>query len=301
MTLHITNGDCAADLLRASGIGGDVLPWRDVLHEGPVPAGLDLAALSHVRADFISSMGWGDAAAVRRDFQTRDTTLAAADTHDGVVLWFEHDLYDQLQLVQLLDWFATHPHRSLQLVCDAEYLGTASPERLRARFPTRHAVTAAQLDLGRRAWEAVRSPTPDAVDRLRNGDCSALPFFGAALVRLLEELPAVGTGLSRTEHQALLALRPGGVTLEAAFQVAHDEDPVFLGDTVFASIAARLARGPEPLLDGPTLTSAGHDVLDGGRDWAVTGGLDRWLGGVHVVGPRPWRWDSAARRTVAPA
>ncbi len=299
--LHVTNGDCAADLLRASGIGGDVLPWRDVLHEGPVPAGLDLAALSDARADFIAGMGWGEAAAVRRDFHARDAALAAAGTHDAVVLWFEHDLYDQLQLVQLLDWFAMHPHPALALVCDAEYLGTASAERLRARFPTRDAVTMAQLDLGRRAWEAVRSPTPDAVDGLREGDCSALPFLAAALVRLLEELPAVGTGLSRTERQALLALRPGGVTLDAAFRAAHDEDPVFLGDSVFASITTRLAVGPAPLLDGLTLTAAGHDVLDGRRDWAAMGALDRWLGGVHLVGPRPWRWDPDARRTVAPA
>lgn len=132
---------------------------------------------------------------------------------------------------------------------------------------------------------------------------AALPFLHAALVRHLEELPAVGSGLSRTERQALVALRPGGVTFAAAFRAAHHdgEDPVFLGDTVFASILARLAAGPMPLLDGLALTTAGHEVLDGRRDWAATGALDRWLGGVHVVGPRPWRWDAVARRTVAPA
>ncbi len=35
--LHLTNGDSAADLIREAGIGGKVLPWRDVLHMGPVP------------------------------------------------------------------------------------------------------------------------------------------------------------------------------------------------------------------------------------------------------------------------
>jgi hypothetical protein len=59
--LHVTNGDSAAEGIRASGVAGEVLPWRDVLHEGPVPAGLALAELSRVRAGFIADKGWGEA------------------------------------------------------------------------------------------------------------------------------------------------------------------------------------------------------------------------------------------------
>ncbi len=35
--LHITNGDATLPELRRTGLTGDLLPWRDVLHEGPVP------------------------------------------------------------------------------------------------------------------------------------------------------------------------------------------------------------------------------------------------------------------------
>jgi hypothetical protein len=34
----------------------------------------------------------------RREFRARDAALAGFGAHDEVVLWFEHDLYDQLQL-----------------------------------------------------------------------------------------------------------------------------------------------------------------------------------------------------------
>ena len=57
--LHITNGDSAADLLTDAGIEGVILPWRDILHEGPVPATKNLSALSEVRARFIFNSGWG--------------------------------------------------------------------------------------------------------------------------------------------------------------------------------------------------------------------------------------------------
>jgi hypothetical protein len=36
--LHVTNGESAADTLRQTALGGAVLPWQDVLHEGPLPA-----------------------------------------------------------------------------------------------------------------------------------------------------------------------------------------------------------------------------------------------------------------------
>jgi hypothetical protein len=34
--LHVTNGDATVPGLRGTGIAGPILPWRDVLHEGPV-------------------------------------------------------------------------------------------------------------------------------------------------------------------------------------------------------------------------------------------------------------------------
>ena len=53
--LHITNGDSAVERLRAAGADGDVLPWRDALHEGPVREGLDDAELRAERARFIAA------------------------------------------------------------------------------------------------------------------------------------------------------------------------------------------------------------------------------------------------------
>src|SRR5215510_3705249 len=104
--LHITNGDSAGDTIRATGLEGDVLPWRDVLHEGPVPGGLELEALSVIRARFLSDET--NRRKVEQDFRDRDARLQAG-TGEDIVLWFEADLYDMLQLIQLLDWFQRHP------------------------------------------------------------------------------------------------------------------------------------------------------------------------------------------------
>src|SRR5688572_5309452 len=100
--LHITNGDHAAAVLRAAGMEGEILPWRDVLHEGPVRAALSLEDLSAERAAFIAEAGWAPFTEVKEQFAARDAQFRRAGEHDEVVLWFEHDLYDQLQLIQVL-------------------------------------------------------------------------------------------------------------------------------------------------------------------------------------------------------
>src|SRR5512141_1110180 len=103
--LHITNGDAAANVLRRAGITDPILPWRDVLHEGPVPSGLSLRELSKVRAEFIAECGWGRLEEVTRQFNVRDETLESSGADADVVLWFESDLCDQLQLCQVLGWY----------------------------------------------------------------------------------------------------------------------------------------------------------------------------------------------------
>jgi len=56
--LIITNGDSAAGSLKSVGLGDEILPWRDVLHEGPVPDVGGLGALSELRGRYLASKGW---------------------------------------------------------------------------------------------------------------------------------------------------------------------------------------------------------------------------------------------------
>ena len=56
--LFITIGDSAAGRIERAGFTTEIVPWRDVLHEGPLPAGLSLEGLGEVRARFIADQGW---------------------------------------------------------------------------------------------------------------------------------------------------------------------------------------------------------------------------------------------------
>lgn len=283
---------------------GDIVAWDDVLHEGPVPAGLGPAALRTRRASFLASCGWGAIDDIARELGHRDGFVERASEHDEIVLWFEHDLYDQLQLLQVLDMLpdALAPVISMPRV--PGYLGLLSIDQIAPLFVRRQAVTGAQRAAARDAWTAFRAPNPrpivDVLDRVES-----LPDLGLALARHLQQFPSVSHGLSRTEHHTMTTMAHGATHLREIYQRAHHEreEAVFMGDAAFLYHVGALLRSTRPLIvaggsDPLTLesrvhlTTSGERVLAGEVDRVRHSGIDRWLGGVHLLGFGPvWRFN----------
>jgi hypothetical protein len=319
--LHITNGDATAKTLNDADLGGEIAVWRDVLHEGPVPAGLGLDELREVRARYLAGEGWATYERVLADLTARDALLRDFDRHPQIVLWFEHDLYDQLQVLQALDFFSSVDVGGIALeaigvedwVAKPGFhgLGQLSPQELALLWnDSRHAVTADALRLGRDGWAAFRDPDPRVLERFSQTDTSALPFLASALRRHFEEYPSTRDGLSRTEAQILSGIATGIDSPPRLFADSIDrEEAPYLGDSVYWSYLQRLAAGPRPLLaitepspEAPfvastlTLTDDGRGVLAGEADHIRCNGIDRWLGGVHLTLERLWRWDDVEVR-----
>jgi len=320
--LNITNGDSAVGSLNDAGIEGKIIAWRDVLHEGPVDSSLPLEELSKQRARFIAGNNWAEFSHVSGDFVERDRMIQHLDYFEEVVLWFEDDLYDQLQLIQLLDFFSngTAQSKRLSLIVVDGYIPPLTAEELRQLDAERPAVTPEQLALARRAWSDFGSNDPTRIERLLQESTSALPYLARALTRHLEEFPSTVNGLSRSEREALTAIEEGHVTPVAAFmEVARKQESIFLGDLVFFSYLERLSGRDNPLVtwrDGTpvvaptaaesrdfvkgelTLTPLGRDVLAGKRDWQNINTDSRWLGGVEIAAPSQWRWNPESRQLV---
>jgi hypothetical protein len=282
--LHVTNGDLAVAMLRQAGMAGEILPWRDVLHEGPVRGGLPLDELSAERARFIAEAGWAPYEVALENFAERDERLRRSSDEDEVVLWFEHDLYDQLQLIQVLDLLAEHRPRRLTLVCEAEYLGPMAPSRAAALFLVRADISERQVQAARRAWAAFRMRDPRAIPT----EIPELPFLGAAMYRLLEEYPWTSDGLSRLERGIVRLLKNGPLRFAEVFRGVKEE-PNFLGDTVLLWHLRRLER------DGVVEC---RDSLWRASGRPLARQAERWLGGVRALPEGRWRFDPALGRVV---
>jgi hypothetical protein len=310
----VTNGDSAADGLRATGLARRILPWRDVLHEGPVPDVPD-AELRRIRAAFLIDDDPAGRRELLRWLQQRDRTLAAG-RGGGYVLWFEADLYDQLQLVQILarlGELGVAPSR-VTLICIGEYLGIAhfgglgelQPSQLEG-LPASAAtpLSPAAFELASRAWAALRAPDPAGLQAIAAARSKELRFLGEAFDRLSREYPSTRDGLSLTERRILAATGDGWSGAGAVFgRIGAREARPYLGDVFCWRIMARLVHARVPLLEADPpgapidagtrlrLTPAGHRALRGEADHAAQSGIDRWIGGVHLTGHNPrWRWD----------
>jgi hypothetical protein len=313
--LHITNGDSVVGTFRQVRFPGAYLAWRDVLHDGPVPETTTLSELSDVRARSLAGFGWGVYEDLRAGFAERDRVLELSGKHEEVVLWFEHDLYDQLQLLQLLDWFGgNHNGGKLSLIQIDSYpgvkpffgLGQLSGPQLARLFPHRRPVTYSQLDHARDGWRAFRACDPAALLEMAQHDSPALPFLGPALARFLEEYPWTSDGLSRTERQVLQAAAAGRRKRQDIYLESSKQEAVPWGDASVYLRVAGLASGPNPALvevqkNEYAITDSAQKLLAGKADWiTLRGGIDTWLGGVHLTGDKPkWRWDASQRTLVS--
>ena len=306
-TLHITNGDTVLYLFKKAGIQGTHVAWRDALHEGPVPAAFSLEETSALRAPYLASRGYGNPIKLIHEFQTRDAQLRKASAFEEIVLWFEHDLYDQLQLLQVLtslERLELDPGR-VSLIQSDHYLGLMSADEIAALFPRRRAATPAVGRSASRAWERFTSSSWHDLDAAAREDAIGLPYMRAALTRLCEEYPWASDGLSRSQRQALQAVAQGHARDEELFRRAQArEEAPFMGERAFASIVRELRLADGALIEGDegTLvpTALGRRVLAGDADWLDARAIDRWIGGVHLDGAPAARWDGDAARFVAP-
>lgn len=297
-SLHVTNGDSVLYMWKKAGLLGTHMAWRDVLHEGPVPAGLPLEDLSRVRAQFLCDRGYGNPIKIHHDFEKRDATLRRAADFDELVLWFEHDLYDQLHLLQILNVLREMGmgSGSVQLVQSDQYLGTLVAEELMALFSKRRFVTSGTSESAERAWKAFTSDDPGALHVAASDRFPGLPFLHDAFKRLCEEYPATESGLSRSQKHVLEAVAQGIAPAEEIFRRAQTrEEAGFMGDTACYRVIADLSAQPAPLLaeleNGYDVTVLGRRVLGGDADWLDQQPLDRWIGGVHLTSAHHWRWD----------
>lgn len=321
--LHITNGDVAANIIKQSVVSGDVLPWRDPMHHGPFPADIALEKLSRIRAQYLSAPGV-DIAEAERDFRLRDEHLRAASQYENIILWFEHDLLDQLQILQILDWFGDTDFgdATLEIICIGSFpgieqfrgIGELDGAQMASLFDKRLTVSAAATLLAKSGWAAFRSEDPRKLFRFMQGELGSLPFLRSALLRHFEEYPSTRNGLSRTENQ-LLSLVSNGVDgpVEMFTQNMDFESALYIGDwSTFSTIsvlceASLLTCQSGPFLYPPgsmkdrqafqaqrfSLTEVGTSVLNGERHAADLINRDLWLGGIHLRSDRPmWTWDA---------
>jgi hypothetical protein len=312
-TLHIRCGDDIKDKLAEAGFEGHYLSFADPAWLGPPP---QFNAWVAGRAELVASRTGMAKQKVREEMGDSYWKLARAPKeYERIVLWLEHDLYDQSALARIFASFATRKQLPrIELIAIDRYpgispfygLGQLTPAQLLKLWPKRERVTVKQIAAGKKVWQALIAETPEPLVEAIKSGTRDLPLMKSALVRHLQELPWTSDGLSLTERCALQAAAKGPLTVAAMFDAVQRRDPQpFMGDLFFWSVVRDLIEAPNPPLAVSSATSrlgwqkrvvrltpTGKALLAGKLDWQSTPPFDRWVGGVVVVdGAPPWRWN----------
>lgn len=319
-TLHLRCGSDIGPALWEAGFAGDFLEYSDPFCQGPVLPGPDWL---EQRAEFLARSYGAGTGMNRNDVTTklRQAEEALADApvrYQRIVLWFEHDTYDQLILARCLAHFAGAAPACLELVSPARYpgaarfigLGQLPPEALRLLWEKRASVPEEALHSGRMVWDALRQPAPGRLADLGRAGTAGIPQLGRAVLRHCRELPWVEDGLSLTERLILQLLAEEPQSVGQVFErLMLEREPLpWMTDLMIRDTVERMRRVRQPVFLGSfrdgkdgwpqeqlAITPLGRAVLARGVDWMSLAPPARWVGGVPIGGAEAvWRWDDCS-------
>ncbi|MEL7146433.1 MAG: hypothetical protein AAFO69_08705 [Bacteroidota bacterium] len=101
--LHILNGYATYHLFKETRIEGDVCVWDEILSEGPSVYEVASQDFWKIRSDFVSqTFGRGEEA--YSNIIEQFEMIKSFSAYDELVLWYEFDLFCQVNLMALLSW-----------------------------------------------------------------------------------------------------------------------------------------------------------------------------------------------------
>lgn len=305
------NGDATREIFDHSGISGEKVVWREMLCEGKTPPATDMQQFFRERAAYLQQQYGIDSDAYMRDLPETTQRLNNAAAYEEIVLWFEFDLFCQVNLLFVL-YYLHHLSISLPPVSIVQLhehpevpgfrgIGMLKPEHLPPLFEGRVRLQTEDWQLALQSREAYSGTDPLALEALSHRSAKHLPYLGKALQAHLQRLPGAANGLNAVEHFFLDRLALGKLSERALYYQFWNEQKIYgFGDFQLDIYIQRLQRAGVLQRDSEMLsiTSLGREVLNNEQNYlSFATQQNLWLGGIPLE-QTPWRWDGDESRVI---
>ncbi|KHE68856.1 DUF1835 domain-containing protein [Halobacillus sp. BBL2006] len=300
--VHIVNGDAVAEKLK---VDGDVIVWREMYDMGPLHYSWSSDEMISRRAAFFEEKLEIPSPIFIQNCHEQEKRLKDISENEEVVLWIEHDRYDQAMLLYLLQKLG-NKHVSLFMVTLDRYpgverfhgLGQLEAGQLSELLLHKKQITQEQLQEAQSGWRAYTSSDNDAIKKWLEEENHHLPFLKRAMEVHLDYFPSLENGLNSVEQLIFQLIEEGvesfGALLKTVTERRLNDG---LSDWHMAALMRELTKGQFPLLsiDGVlpnyenkkenpclSLTAEGKEVLVKTKSRLELVGIDWWVGGVHL-------------------
>ncbi|WP_318344947.1 DUF1835 domain-containing protein [Flagellimonas baculiformis] len=270
--LHITNGDSFTSRLQSLQLKGDIITWREMLCEGKTLCAVGSESFWKTRFEFLNKNY-----KVTKSWFVEKTlkeyrSLCNHKQQDHIVLWFEYDLFCQINMLAVLSWLKEHRrHAEISLVCSGKEdesgklygLNELSDERLLQLYESRTMLSQDDIEYADYIWQLYCSDNPIRMEnQLANNDFQ-FEYLNEALKTHLKRFPTIKNGLNELENHVLktaVAKKPESRNALMG-QLLSDQGYYGFGDTQYERIITSL----KPLFNSfnpVKLTKKGKEVLE---------------------------------------
>ena len=220
-TLHILNGDSTSSILDKSGIEGDVVVWREMLCEGPLhkEVGSDEFWMDRY-AYFENELGVD-----RIEYFDKSISeiikLEDVSNYTDVVLWFEFDLFCQVNLLALCTYLLDNyvKKANYHLVCTGKVEGKDQlhslsdflPSEFQSLFHNKISLSKSNLEFAKECWTDY---VENDIDKLKSYDFnqnSKFQYLQLAINQHLVIFPSEN-GLNQIENKIVEIINSSSLT-----------------------------------------------------------------------------------------
>ncbi len=210
--LHITNGDNFTQKLEKLQLKGEIITWREMLCEGKTETNVGSESFWKTRFEFLHknykvSKSWF----VEKTLKEY-RSLCNHKQQDHIILWFEYDLFCQINLLAVLSWLKTYRrHAEISLVCsgredtsDKLYsLNDLSDEQLLELYKNRKILSQGDIEYADYVWQLYCSDNPIRLENLTDYQDYQFTYLADAIKAHLHRFPTIRNGLNAVENKVL--------------------------------------------------------------------------------------------------
>ena len=206
--LHILNGDTTAKIFSQSGIPGETLIWREMLCDGPAAPEVGSDLFWKKRYDFFETQ-YGVEKLTYFDKTLKEIIrIEDTDRYDELVLWFEYDLFCQVNLIAALSYILKHYKKDIRyfLVCtgekDRKTLSDFSADEYTQLYEQKIRLSRNDLLLADESWKIFVQNDPKVLSGFDFNRSKKLRCLAPAMKAHLSRFPDA-SGLNRIEKKII--------------------------------------------------------------------------------------------------
>lgn len=288
--LHITNGDSFTNKFRSLNLKGEVITWREMLCEGRTLNAVGSESFWKTRYEFLHKNYKVSKSVFIEKTLKEYRTLCNHKQQDQIVLWFEHDLFCQINMLAVISWLKTNrKHAQISLVCSGKEDNTdnlcglteLSNDRLLELYENRRILSQDDIEYADYVWQLYCSDNPIGLENLTDFKKYKFDYLSNAVKNHLQRFPSVKNGLNVMENNiiSIASVKKPHNKKELLKTVMQNQTGLGFGDVQYDKAISRL----KPLFttfNPVRLSKKGKEILNNTNNYySLLQNNDVYLGG----------------------